>query len=141
MKSIFKVAANGQGWKTKYFSKNLMFHAVLNDPVIKYVKWFFFSPFFSFCYHKVGMPAQTRCYFPVRCYSSSNLETKSLLKRCSMFLFGVIFETFFVVSQSLLFDHISKHDWGLTWITDSLKFIIFLRLADFFPSWGLTKEG
>ena len=28
MKSIFKVAANGQGWKTKYFSKNLMFHAL-----------------------------------------------------------------------------------------------------------------
>ena len=93
----------------------------------------FFFFFFSSCYHEVGMPAQTCCYFPVRCYSSSNLETKSLLKRCSMFLFGVIFETFFVVSQSLLFDHISKHDWGLTWITHSLKFIIFLRLADFFP--------
>lgn len=28
VKSIFKVAANGQGWKTKYFPKTLMLHAL-----------------------------------------------------------------------------------------------------------------
>ena len=49
-----------------------MFNAALNDPVTEYVSGSFFVVVVTMegaCQHKL-------CYFPIRYYSSSNLETE-----------------------------------------------------------------
>lgn len=56
---------------------------VLNDPVIECVRWIFLGGVRGItvkwaCQHKL-------CYFPVRCGSSSNLETEKPLKEMLSF--------------------------------------------------------